>query len=76
MSTPEEAVNHVPHDDDDDEMEFEEISVEITDDNFVWVHGSDWEIFLAPDEARDLAAALKEAADDAENPDLEETADA
>jgi hypothetical protein len=48
--------------------EFEEITVDITEDNMVWLHGEEWEIVLAPEEARELAAALREAADDAEGP--------
>lgn len=48
--------------------EIEEIAVEITEDNLVWVHGADWELFLSPIEARELGEALRDAADDAEQP--------
>jgi len=48
--------------------EMEEIAVEITEDNLVWVHGEDWELLLSPTEARELGEALRDAADDAESP--------
>jgi hypothetical protein len=48
--------------------EVEEITVDITDDGMVWLHGEDWELFLAPEEARQLGEALRDAADDAEAP--------
>ncbi len=51
-----------------DEEDVEEISVDITEDNMVWLHGTDWELVLTPGEARELGDALREAADDAETP--------
>jgi hypothetical protein len=63
--TPNEAVNGgTPQDDE----EIEEINVDITEDNHVWIHGSGWELILAPSEARELGEALIDAADDAEGP--------
>lgn len=64
MGTPE-----VPHNHNADEMvddEFEEIGVDITEDNMVWIHGEEWELVLSPAEARELAQAITEAAADAE----------
>ena len=64
MGTPE-----VPHNHSADEMvdeEFEEIGVDITEDNMVWIHGEEWELVLSPTEARELAQAITEAAADAE----------
>jgi len=49
----------------------EEISVDITEDNLVWIHGEGWELVLAPEEARELGEALIDAADDAEAPEGE-----
>lgn len=49
------------------EDETDEISVDITEDNLVWLHSEDWELLLSPGEARLLAEALKDAADDAES---------
>lgn len=46
--------------------ELEQINVDITEDNLVWIHTQDWELFLSPAEARELGEALIEAADDAE----------
>jgi hypothetical protein len=46
----------------------EEISVDVTEDNLVWLHGADWELVLSPQEARLLADALRDAAADAEEP--------
>ena len=53
---------------DPEEEDVEEISVDITEDNMVWLHGTDWELVLTPGEARELGDALREAADDAETP--------
>ncbi len=64
MGTPEVPHNHA------DELvdeEFEEIGVDITEDNMVWIHGEDWELVLSPTEARELAQAIQEAAADAES---------
>ena len=64
MGTPE-----VPHNHSADETvdeEFEEIGVDITEDNMVWIHGEEWELVLSPAEARELAQAIIEAAADAE----------
>lgn len=52
----------------DPEEDVEEISVDITEDNMVWLHGTEWELVLTPGEARELGDALREAADDAEAP--------
>ena len=51
-----------------DELEGEEVSIDIdvTEDNEVWLHGPDWELFLSPEEARLLGQALIDAATDAE----------
>jgi hypothetical protein len=62
--TPNDAVNGASPEDD----EVEEINVDITEDNMVWIHGEDWELVLAPAEARELGEALIDAADDAETP--------
>lgn len=48
--------------------EFEEITIDITEDGMVWLHGSEWGIELSPQEARELADALRDAAADAEEP--------
>lgn len=61
--TPNEAVNGGAPEEDE---EVEEINVDITEDNMVWIHGEDWELVLAPAEARELGEALIDAADDAE----------
>ena len=53
---------------DEPEEDVEEISVDITEDNMVWLHGTDWELVLTPGEARELGDALREAADDADTP--------
>jgi len=64
--TPNEAVNGGAPEEEEDEVE--EINVDITEDNMVWIHGEDWELVLAPAEARELGEALIDAADDAEEP--------
>jgi hypothetical protein len=46
----------------------EEISVDITEEGYVWLHGSGWELYLSPVEARTLGEALQDAATDAEQP--------
>jgi hypothetical protein len=53
-----------------EELEGEEVSIDIdvTEDNEVWLHGPDWELFLSPEEARMLGQALIDAAADAEGP--------
>jgi hypothetical protein len=61
-------LNGPEHDHGAEEEEFEEISVEITDDNMVWMHGADWELLLSPTEARELGQALVETAAEAEAP--------
>ena len=47
--------------------EVEEIEVDITEENLVWLHGTDWEVVLTPIEARQLGQALLDAAADAES---------
>jgi hypothetical protein len=64
MGTPEVPHNHSADEVADDE--FEEIGVDITEDNMVWIHGEEWELVLSPAEARELAQAITEAAADAE----------
>ncbi len=59
---------NTPLDSDTPDEDVEEISVDITEDNMVWLHGTDWELVLTPGEARELGDALREAADDAETP--------
>lgn len=57
---------------DAEELEEDEvISVEITEENLVLVHGEEWELLLSPEEARELGQALLEAAADAESPEEE-----
>jgi hypothetical protein len=51
-----------------DDDESEEISIFVTDANTVWVQGSDWEIELTPQQAREMADALREVATEAEQP--------
>ena len=55
---------------DDEELDddSEEISIFVTDANTVWVQGSDWEIELTPQQAREMADALREVATEAEQP--------
>lgn len=48
--------------------EIEEITVDVTEDGHVWLHGADWELVLSAAEARQLGQALQDAADDAEGP--------
>jgi hypothetical protein len=48
--------------------EVEEITVDITEEGMVWLHGEEWELVLSPGEARQLGDALRDAADDAEAP--------
>lgn len=52
---------------DDQEDEYEEINVDITENGEVWIHGDEWELVLSPDEARQLGQALIDAASDAES---------
>ena len=52
----------------EEEGEVEEISIDITEENEVWVHSGDWELFLTSEEARLLGQALIEAADDVDEP--------
>jgi hypothetical protein len=47
--------------------EMEEIGIYV-EDGLVYVQGTDWEIELSPEEARELANALTDAATDAEKP--------
>jgi hypothetical protein len=72
----EEALNGPMTEGDDDEAS--EMFVEATEDGYVSfsgtgfddlfrLEGQDWELQLTPDEARSLAEALLEAADDAED---------
>lgn len=42
-----------------------EIHVDITDDNLVWLHSGEWELYLSAEEARMLGDALRDAAEDA-----------
>lgn len=49
-----------------EEEELEEVSVDITEEGQVWLHGHDWELLMSPEEARLLGEALLDAADDAE----------
>ena len=51
-----------------EEEEYEEISVEITEDGLISLSGPEWQLELSPAEARDLAEALVELADEIENP--------
>ena len=51
--------------DDDEEGEIEEIGI-VAEDGMVYVYGSDWQLDLSPEEARELGNALLEAADEAE----------
>ncbi|MBI3911907.1 MAG: hypothetical protein HY320_13370 [Armatimonadetes bacterium] len=48
------------------EEEIEEISVDVTEEGQVWLHGRDWELLMSPEEARLLGESLLDAADDAE----------
>lgn len=48
--------------------DWEEISVDVSEDGHVWVQGREWQMELDPAEARQLAEALIEAAADAETP--------
>ncbi len=48
--------------------EAEEISIWVSDASTVWVQGSDWEIELTPQQAREMADALREVATEAEQP--------
>ncbi len=50
------------------EEDVEELSIEIDEDGYIWLRGTDWELALAPAEARELGQALIDAADDAEGP--------
>lgn len=52
----------------EEDGEVEEISIDITEENEVWVHSGEWELFLTPEEARLLGQALIEAADDVDTP--------
>jgi ABC-type Zn2+ transport system substrate-binding protein/surface adhesin len=58
--------DHDGQDHDEAEEVIEEIHLDITDEGLVWVQGTEWEFFLSPMEARELAKALKEMADEAE----------
>ena len=55
-----------------DEGEATEISVDVTEDNMVWIHSGEseeepeWELYLTPEESRLFGQALLDAADDAE----------
>ena len=51
-----------------EEEEWEEITIDVTEDNMVMVRATGWELTLSPDEARGLAQALNDAAEDAEMP--------
>lgn len=51
-----------------DEEDFEELTVESTEDGTVLLQGTDWGIELSPEGARELAQALLDAASDAEEP--------
>ena len=61
MGTP---INPSGSDNQDDE--YEEINVDITEEGEVWIHGDEWELVLSPEEARQLGQALIDAASDAE----------
>jgi hypothetical protein len=65
MENAREMIDGVPE---EEEEEFEEITVDVTEENMVWVHGTDWELMLEPQDARALAEALIDAAKDAEIP--------
>jgi hypothetical protein len=58
--------NHT-HSHDEVEEEGEEIYIEVSEDGLVLLQHGDWAIELDPDEARALAQALSEAADEAES---------
>ncbi len=58
--------NNAPSNGQEPDADVEEISVDITEDNMVWVHTEEWELVLSPEEARLLAEALQDAADEAE----------
>jgi hypothetical protein len=51
----------------ENDEESEEIGIYV-EDGLVYVEGTEWEIALSPDEARDFAKALQDAAADAEAP--------
>jgi hypothetical protein len=44
----------------------EQINIDVPEDDLIHVHGKGWGIYLSPGEARLLAEALRDAADDAE----------
>lgn len=68
MSVPErsEELNGAENAELEEEEEYEEIAVSATEDGQVWIQVNDWEIYLSPEEARELANVLLETADDAE----------
>ncbi len=58
--------NHT-HSHDEGEEESQEIYIEVSEDGFVLLTDGEWTIELDPEEARALAQALTEAANDAES---------
>ena len=52
----------------EEEFEEEEISIGVSEDNLVCLEGKGWGIELSPQQARELADALRDAATDAEEP--------
>jgi hypothetical protein len=51
-----------------EDEDVEEITVGVTEDDLVLIEGAGWDLVLSPQEARDLADALRDAAEDAETP--------
>lgn len=70
------AVGNGPADDEREDLdefeEDEELNVELTDDNYIALSGSDWEVFLTAEGARELASVLLELADEATADDEDE----
>lgn len=61
-------INPVSPDSDalDSDSEEIEVSIDVTEENLIWLHTPEWEIYLAPEEARMVGQALMDAAEDAE----------
>jgi hypothetical protein len=54
-----------------EEYEEDELSLGLTEDGMILLEGSDWEVELTPEAARELGAALLELSDEAEKGDQE-----
>ena len=50
------------------EEETVEINVDVTEEGEVCLHGTDFQFYLSPSQARELGALLVDAAEDAEGP--------